>query len=57
MGLLQAAAHGRKDLPLAVMEAAQVHWAIESGFGPLLWYTTRRCRGRRLTALAPGAGH
>jgi hypothetical protein len=45
MGLLQAAAHGREDLPLAVMEAAQVHWAIESGFGPLLWYTTHAAAG------------
>jgi len=53
MGLLQAAAHGREDLPLAVMEAAQVHWAIESGFGPLLWYTTRAAAGAAASPLWP----
>lgn len=53
MGLLQAAAHGREDLPLAVMEAAQVRWAIESGFGPLLWYTTHAAAGTAASPLWP----
>jgi hypothetical protein len=39
-GLLQAAAHGREDLPLSAMAPVQVRWARERGFGPLLWYAT-----------------
>jgi Uncharacterised nucleotidyltransferase len=51
MGLLRAAAHGREDVPLAVMEAADVRWAIESGFGPLLWYTTYAAAGAAASPL------
>ncbi len=51
MGLLRAAAHGRADVPLAVMEAADVRWAIESGFGPLLWYTTYAAAGAAASPL------
>ena len=45
MRLLQAAAGGRADLPLATLEAAEVRGAIEAGFGPLLWYTTHAAPG------------
>jgi Uncharacterised nucleotidyltransferase len=38
--VLQAAARRRTDLPLAPLEAAGVRWLIETGLGPLLWYTT-----------------
>jgi hypothetical protein len=50
MALLQAA-HGREDVPLAVMEAADGRWAIESGFGPLLWYTTHAAAGAAASPL------
>jgi hypothetical protein len=52
-GLLQAAARGRADLPLAVMKPAQVRWAIEAGFGPLLWYTTHAAPGAAASPLWP----
>jgi hypothetical protein len=51
--LLQAAVHGREDVPLAVMEAPQVRWAIETGFGPLLWYTTHAAAGAAASPLWP----
>jgi hypothetical protein len=51
--LLQAAAHGRQDMPPAVMQAAQVRWAIESGFGPLLWYTMHAAAGATASPLWP----
>ena len=38
--VLQAAARRRTDLSLAPLEAAGVRWLIETGLGPLLWYTT-----------------
>jgi hypothetical protein len=53
MELLQAAACGRADVPLAVLEVAQVCWAIETGFGPLLWYTTHAAAGAGASPLWP----
>jgi hypothetical protein len=53
MGLLQAAAHGREDLPLSAMAPAQVRWALESGFGPLLWYATHAAAGTAASPLWP----
>jgi Uncharacterised nucleotidyltransferase len=40
IGLLQAAAEGRRDLCLSTFDKAQVCWAVERGLGPLLLYTT-----------------
>jgi len=40
IGLLQAAAHGRAAVSLTALKAPQVRWAIETGFGPLLWHIT-----------------
>jgi Uncharacterised nucleotidyltransferase len=51
--LLQAAVHGRADVPLAIMEAPQVRWAIETGFGPLLWSTTHAAAGAAASPLWP----
>jgi putative nucleotidyltransferase-like protein len=45
MRLLQAAAQGQDDLSPCTMQADQVRWVIDSGFGPLLWYTTRAADG------------
>jgi Uncharacterised nucleotidyltransferase len=53
MGLLQAAAHGREDLPLSAMTPTQVRWALESGFGPLLWYATHAAAGTAASPLWP----
>lgn len=40
LDLLHAAAQGRRDLPLSAFPEAQIDWAIETGLGPLLTYTT-----------------
>jgi len=53
MRLLQAAAQGREDLTLTTMKTDQVHWAVESGFGPLLWYTTHAAAGTTASPLWP----
>jgi hypothetical protein len=39
--LLQAASQGRRDLTLSAFDEARIHWAIETGLGPLLLHTTR----------------
>lgn len=38
--LLQAASQGRRDVSLATFDERQGRWAIETGLGPLLAYTT-----------------
>jgi len=53
IGLLRAAAHGRAAMPLAAIEAAQVRWAIETGFGPLLWHTTHAAAETAASPLWP----
>jgi hypothetical protein len=53
MGVLQAAAHGRVDVPLAALEVAQVRWAIETGLGPLLWHTTHAAPDAAASPLSP----
>src|SRR5919109_2160968 len=40
LALLQAAAQGRRDLPLTAFTDAQISWAVDTGLGPLLMYTT-----------------
>jgi putative nucleotidyltransferase-like protein len=53
IGLFQAAAHGRTDWSPTALEAAQVQWAIQTGLGPLLWYTTHTAPGASASPLWP----
>lgn len=39
--LLRAASQGRHNLMLGAFDEAQIHWAIETGLGPLLFRTTK----------------
>lgn len=39
--LFQAAAEQRKNLTLATLDAPRVHWALETGLGPLLCHVTQ----------------
>ena len=39
--LFQAAAEQRKNLTLATLDAPRVHWALETGLGPLLFQVTQ----------------
>jgi Uncharacterised nucleotidyltransferase len=39
--LFQAAAQGRKNVPLATLDTSCVHWALETGLGPLLFHVTQ----------------
>jgi hypothetical protein len=39
--LFQAAAQQRKNLTLATLDAPRVHWALETGLGPLLFQVTQ----------------
>jgi hypothetical protein len=40
IALLQAASQGRHDLTLAAFPEQQIRWAVRTGLGPLLRYTT-----------------
>jgi hypothetical protein len=67
--LFQAAAQERKNLALATLEAPHVHWALETGLGPLLFHVTQEdpqapasplwplLRGAYLTAQVLSAEH
>jgi len=39
--LFQAAAQERKDVPLTTFDASRIHWAVETGLGPLLFRVTQ----------------
>ena len=41
LSLFQAAAQGRKNVALATLDAPRVHWALETGLGPLLFHVTQ----------------
>jgi hypothetical protein len=53
LGLLQAAADGQATMPLSALDATQVRWAVETGLGPLLWYTTHAMPGASAAPLWP----
>jgi hypothetical protein len=41
LSLFQAAAQERKNLTLSTLDAPRVHWALETGLGPLLFQVTQ----------------
>ncbi len=67
--LFQAAAQERKNVTLATLDASRIHWAMETGLGPLLFHVTQEdpqaptsplwplLRGADLTAQVLSAEH
>src|SRR5262249_30951976 len=51
--LLHAAASGQPMGPQPALNAPQVRWVIETGLGPLLWYTTQAAPGASALPLWP----
>jgi hypothetical protein len=50
---LSGSGAGATGSDLATMKTDQVHWAIESGFGLLLWSTTHAAAGTTASPLWP----
>jgi hypothetical protein len=53
IALLQAASEGRRDMRLSDFDETQVQWAVVTGLGALLCYTTKFDAGAALSPLWP----
>jgi Uncharacterised nucleotidyltransferase len=53
ISLLQAASEGRRNLRLADLDEAAIHWAVQTGFGPLLFQTAKHHHESLTSSLWP----
>jgi Uncharacterised nucleotidyltransferase len=53
ISLLQAISQGRGDVRLSAFDVPTTHWAVETGFGPLLYRATKADDGATTSSLWP----